>query len=326
VIVSDITPPVPDVVSLPTITGSCSATIPSAPTATDNCKGKITGTTTSPLTYTTPGTYSVIWKYDDGNGNASTQTQTVVVNSGACCTIPTDTAFNYSIVVGGNIDWAGSGPCNAGTSSIYANGEFYISGSTDFTANIYSGVKLTRLASSNIFGNVRAPAIRETGSGKITGTKTIGPVAPITIPNIDLTPYYNWALAHGTVVNGNLTLSLSRDTVIPGGVLYVNGNFKVTGMHGVIGCVIATGDVDLSGSGNFTKVGNMPVIVSVNGTLTLSGSGKITGLIYAKNGGIKKTGSGDVTGSLICKGDFGKTGSWATLTYTKFLPMPPGCN
>jgi hypothetical protein len=47
VIVSDITPPVPDVLSLPTITGSCSATIPSAPTtATDNCVRAITGTTT----------------------------------------------------------------------------------------------------------------------------------------------------------------------------------------------------------------------------------------------------------------------------------------
>jgi len=107
VVVKDNVAPVPDISSLPTITGTCSVTISSAPTATDNCKGKITGTTTSPLTYTAPGTYSVIWKYDDGNGNASTQTQTVVVNSGACCTIPTDTAFNYSIVVGGNIDWAG---------------------------------------------------------------------------------------------------------------------------------------------------------------------------------------------------------------------------
>jgi hypothetical protein len=79
VIVSDITPPVPDVVSLPTITGSCSATIPNAPTATDNCKGKITGTTTNPLSYTAQGTFTVTWKYDDGNGNIATQTQTVIV-------------------------------------------------------------------------------------------------------------------------------------------------------------------------------------------------------------------------------------------------------
>jgi hypothetical protein len=38
------------------------------PTATDACAG-IIATTTSPLSYNLPGTYTVVWKYDDGNGN-----------------------------------------------------------------------------------------------------------------------------------------------------------------------------------------------------------------------------------------------------------------
>jgi len=105
----------------------------------------------------------------------------------------------------------------------------------------------------------------------------------------------------------------------------VNGNFKVTGMHGVIGCVIATGDVDLSGSGNLQRSATCRFRIG-KWDLTLSGSGKITGLIYAKNGGIKKTGSGDVTGSLICKGDFGKTGSWATRNLYKISPHASRCN
>jgi len=78
-IVDDVTAPVPDVATLPAISGQCSATIAAAPTATDNCAGTMTGTTTSPLTYSSQGTYSVLWTYDDGNGNTSTQTQTVVV-------------------------------------------------------------------------------------------------------------------------------------------------------------------------------------------------------------------------------------------------------
>mgnify|MGYP001375947399 CR=1 FL=1 len=80
VIVDDVTAPVPDVATLPTVTGECSATVAAAPTATDNCAGAVTGTTTDPLTYSTQGTFTITWTYNDGNGNVSTQTQTVIVD------------------------------------------------------------------------------------------------------------------------------------------------------------------------------------------------------------------------------------------------------
>ena len=71
--------PVANVASLPTVMGQCSATV-TAPTATSGCYGTIIGTTLSPLTYNTQGTYSITWTYNDGNGGVSTQTQSVVVN------------------------------------------------------------------------------------------------------------------------------------------------------------------------------------------------------------------------------------------------------
>src|SRR5438552_473838 len=76
VIVDDITAPVADVASLPDVTGECSATA-AAPTATDNCEGSVTGTTTDATSYSAQGTYTIHWSYDDGNGNVSTQNQTV---------------------------------------------------------------------------------------------------------------------------------------------------------------------------------------------------------------------------------------------------------
>ncbi|WMI70016.1 HYR domain-containing protein [Mangrovimonas sp. YM274] len=79
VIVDDVTPPVPDLASLPNETGECGATV-TAPTATDNCEGTITATTTDPTSYSEQGTYTVTWTYDDGNGNQSTQSQTVIVD------------------------------------------------------------------------------------------------------------------------------------------------------------------------------------------------------------------------------------------------------
>ena len=81
VIVDDITAPVADVAILPDITGECSVTISTSPTATDNCAGSIIGTTTDPLTYTSQGTYTITWTYDDGNGSISQQTQTVIVEN-----------------------------------------------------------------------------------------------------------------------------------------------------------------------------------------------------------------------------------------------------
>jgi len=80
VFVNDTTAAVPDVAVLPTITGQCSVTVSTVPSATDFCTGGITGTTTDPLTYNVEGTYTITWTYDDGNGNISTQTQTVIVN------------------------------------------------------------------------------------------------------------------------------------------------------------------------------------------------------------------------------------------------------
>ena len=78
VTVEDNLPPIPDTDPLPDITALCEVTL-TPPTATDNCAGTVTATTSDPLTYSMAGTYSVTWEYDDGNGNISTQTQTVTV-------------------------------------------------------------------------------------------------------------------------------------------------------------------------------------------------------------------------------------------------------
>ncbi|GEP97840.1 T9SS type A sorting domain-containing protein [Chitinophaga cymbidii] len=95
----DVTPAVPDVANLPTITRYCQVLhddIP-VPTATDNCNGRITATTTDPLDYTVAGTYGITWTYDDGNGNTSLQTQTIVVNESPLSPVTLDDAtFTYN--------------------------------------------------------------------------------------------------------------------------------------------------------------------------------------------------------------------------------------
>lgn len=98
VIVKDNIAPRPKYATLPVIKGECSVTIggngkgekgedkgnddndhSNGAWAKDNCSGWIKGTTTSPLTYTVQGTYTITWDYNDGHGNISHQLQTVIV-------------------------------------------------------------------------------------------------------------------------------------------------------------------------------------------------------------------------------------------------------
>jgi hypothetical protein len=71
--------PVPTVANLPNETGDCSVT-PSAPTASAGCGQIVTGTPNVSFPITNLGTTVVTWTYDDGAGNTSTQTQTIIVN------------------------------------------------------------------------------------------------------------------------------------------------------------------------------------------------------------------------------------------------------
>src|SRR5690606_23537872 len=97
VIVDDVTGPVPDIVTLPAVTGSCSATVTSTPTATDNCAGTITGYTFDPLSYSSQGAYTITWYYNDGNGNITTQQQSVIVDD---VTAPVPNVSNLPVITG----------------------------------------------------------------------------------------------------------------------------------------------------------------------------------------------------------------------------------
>lgn len=78
VTIKDVTPPVIPI--LADITGQCSVT-PVAPTTTDVCAGTITGTTTTTFPITNAGTTTIIWTFNDGNGQTVTANQKVIIDS-----------------------------------------------------------------------------------------------------------------------------------------------------------------------------------------------------------------------------------------------------
>ena len=79
VVVIDTTAPVADLATLTDVTAQCSVDALTAPTATDNCSGSITGTTTTSLPITAQGITVVTWTYEDANGNITNQSQNIVI-------------------------------------------------------------------------------------------------------------------------------------------------------------------------------------------------------------------------------------------------------
>ena len=112
VFVGDNTKPIPTTNPLSTLNGDCNTVI-TTPTATDNCSGIINGTTTDQLTNLLPGTYTIHWTYNDGNGNVETQNQTVIISAVNLPTAITPQTFciqqnatlNIIGITGQNIKW-----------------------------------------------------------------------------------------------------------------------------------------------------------------------------------------------------------------------------
>ncbi|MDA3867013.1 MAG: hypothetical protein PF489_09750, partial [Salinivirgaceae bacterium] len=77
VVINDVTNPVPDNATLADINAECEVASLTAPTATDNCSGELTGTHSVDLPITTSTT--ITWTYEDGSGNTSTQPQEVII-------------------------------------------------------------------------------------------------------------------------------------------------------------------------------------------------------------------------------------------------------
>ncbi|MBU1693583.1 MAG: hypothetical protein KKC51_06430 [Verrucomicrobia bacterium] len=234
-------------------------------------------------------------------------------------------AYGYAVVSDDLMTWSGSGTMAiGGGGKIHSNNRYKMSGSEKIYGNVSSCDQFWTTGSTEIYGDAAAPTWKGKSPDNVHGTATTGPVALVPLPPIDLTPYYQHALANGQVYNGNQHFMGSADLAPAGGIMWVNGNLQWSGSGQLIGCFIATGDVKLSGSGDQIKVEDFPAVISRDGDIDISGSGKFHGLIYAITGEFDKSGSGDVVGSIFCAGEFDKSGSWSLMTYEDSTPTAPG--
>jgi uncharacterized delta-60 repeat protein len=103
--------PIPDMATLPDLVATCAVTTLIPPTATDNCGGTLSATHNATLPITFQGTSAIIWTYDDGNGNTTTQTQNIVISAMDNSVSQTDLVLtaNYS---GQSYQWIDCGNGN----------------------------------------------------------------------------------------------------------------------------------------------------------------------------------------------------------------------
>jgi hypothetical protein len=232
---------------------------------------------------------------------------------------PLSPVFDHVIVSEGEISWTGSGQFIGG-GTVHANAAFKQAGAGELNADVTSSKDLVLKGDSGfIDGNVSAPQVRGK-TDKITGSITEAPVPAVQFPKIDLTPYYNYALAHGEVYSGKVNLNHAYTP--NGGIMWIDGDLAVGGTELIEGCFIATGDISLAGAGQH-KVQGFPAFISRDGNIKISGGGSYQGLIYAPVGGIEIVGGGEITGTILSGSDFKKSGSSTIFNYQNSVPVAP---
>jgi Tfp pilus assembly protein PilX len=233
-------------------------------------------------------------------------------------------AFEYAILCGGEFDFSGCGSIvsASGTAKFHANGDMFLRGNTDALINLTSSTSITINNNVTVGGDVTAPELSYK-SKKVTfgGDAIETTVNVVEIPDIDLTPYYNWALEHDEVYDG---FTCTSDLTPNGGILWVNGDVHISSHAVITGSIIATGDINMSGQVDVNPTDYSFSLVSRDGDIQITSSGTITGLIYAKTGGLQHTANGEIIGQVIVNGNIKKAGNSDIMTsFATYVPSPP---
>lgn len=205
--------------------------------------------------------------------------------------------------------------------SIHSNStiDFALKKNETINANVSSTVSVTidGKSGSEVLGHVRAPTI--TGKTYISGSWSEETVDIIPFPDIDLTPWYDEALANGQVYDD--ARDVPNPCNPPGGIVWVKGdaNIDIT-INGTLILEGVTGK-EIIFSGNATAPNGGFAVACVNGNL--KNHGDVDGLVYVKNGNFHMNSNTPIVGQILVKGSLYCNGT-ADFTFKKCIPAAPG--
>lgn len=231
--------------------------------------------------------------------------------------------FNKAVLSGGTFDFGGSGSITGsnGVAQLHSNSAINIKGSADANLDISSSVKIST-GNVTVDGSLTAPKVDPHKKAVITDGYTEASVPPVEIPDIDLTPYFNWAKKHGQLYATGDTLPSDPS----GGVIWVNGDVHLSSKATINGSIIATGNIHISGGKDvdISSTTTAIALASRDGDITITTSGTLKGLVYAKTGNYSQTANGTLIGQLIVNGTIKKGGNSDIIIYSRSVPTPPG--
>jgi len=246
--------------------------------------------------------------------------------------------FRTLIFAGKSMKWKAkskkAGELNVINGRLHANKKVTIEGdNVSIAADITSSGKVELKKKCTVVGDVTAAEITIGSDCRITGTSTEAVVPYMSVPQIDLTPYYAEALRNGQVITGDLKIKKGEVVNInpPGGILWVNGKVDIQGDGVINGCIISTGDLKIKGTVTQTKYGEYPALVSRDKKIEINGNGTFHGLVYAPKGDVKFKKSkkdvladnGSFTGSIVAGKNVHAEGGWSFMFQEDSSPDYP---
>lgn len=233
-------------------------------------------------------------------------------------------AFEYAILCGGAMDFGGCGSivATSGEAKFHSNSAIRLRGTTDPIISLSSSVKIRVSNGVTVGGDLTAPDLQYNSTQvAVDGTATETSVDVVEIPDIDLTPYYNWALRRGEVYNGFATSSSYTPN---GGIIWVEGDVYLDSHAVINGSIIATGNIYIGGQASIIPTTSAICAASRDGDIIVTSTGTLEGLLYTKTGDFTYTANGDINGQIIVNGEIKKAGNSDILTsYDQSIPEPP---
>jgi Tfp pilus assembly protein PilX len=234
-------------------------------------------------------------------------------------------AWGYAVFTGGSVSWTGSGTYAGATNvMVHSNQAIELSGSGEIGADVFSVSSISVSGNAHIYGNATATdGVSAQKTTSITGTSITDPVSKITFPEIEMTPYYDEAVANGQVSTSVPSWLTTGDGSPSGGIIWIEGDAKLNIKGTISACIIATGSIVSVGKGTIKNYESYPTLVSLTGDISISGQGDYEGLVYAKTGGFSMSGSGMISGQIVVAGEVSKSGNSDAFSFVNSAPIPP---
>jgi len=149
-------------------------------------------------------------------------------------------------------------------------------------------------------------------------------ISPVPMPVIDLAYYESIATS---VFNGNKTFNGSELNGLGGGVIYVDGNVRISGNYEGQSLIVASGTIRVTGNVQATNPDVDTLVLMSPMSVTIAGNCTVDGLIYAHSvlDDAETTVSGNVTINGAIISDVVRTNGSITVTYNDVwdaLPLP----